>query len=60
MVQYPYIGRHVKTDIIVLFTAPKTGIRLSGDYLGYSSTKWAEDKFARCPPDFELTLRNAA
>lgn len=59
MTKYPYLGKHKKTDVIVLFLKAKAGIQMSGDHLGYISTKWKEDTFEKCPSTFKLVLRNS-
>lgn len=58
MAEYPYLAKHKTTDIVVLFLSPKTGIRLSGEGLGYFSTKWKQDAFEKCPAEFSLILSN--
>jgi hypothetical protein len=50
--KYPYFGESKYTGLIVLLSAPSTGIVIQGDGvndIGYYSASWEEDCFTRLP-----------
>lgn len=68
--QYPCLKQGNLTGMIVLFTAPKTGMILEGkddtkrcrshQKPGYLSTKWANEdaNWTRLPDDFVIEISN--
>ena len=43
--KYPYVGKHYWGSSIVLFTSPKKGICLAGNYIISNEDYWCENEF---------------
>ena len=64
-VVYPYLGITPRKNVVVLFTAPATGVvvwatkEISETYkLGYYISNWIESDFERLLPEEKVELSN--
>lgn len=60
--EYPYLGYFMSDEsLIVLFTSPKSGIRVTqgkhSAMVGQYLENWAEDEFVQCPKGTTATFK---